>query len=468
MSVGSSAIGDTSSDLDRFGYEQTLKRSLSLSSLVFYGLAYLAPMSIFSMYGLVASMTHGMVALAYAVATLAMVFTAFSYGRMAAVYPISGSVYSYTQRAINPYIGFLGGWGILMDYLLLPMINCLLISIFLAPYFPGVPGWVWIIAYVGASTAINYFGINVTAWVNNAVIIAQLVFMVAFIIFIAKWLITGNGAATFIDFKAIFNGVEFGKSGMGWSAIFSGASILALSFLGFDAVTTVAEEAIEPEKNVGKAILITCIGAGGMFIVLAYLMQLVWPTGWSDFKVVDSGAQELIVMIAGSFVSYIFIAIYAVGGVACTVAAQASAARILFGMGRDGVLPKKFFGYVHPKYKVPTYNIFLLAGICLMSLFMSLAVAASLINFGALAGFALVNFCVIAHYFVKLKKRSGFDVVRYLVMPLVGAAVCIVLWWSLDIHSKILGFSWLAVGIIYLAATTNFFRRLPPDMKLEE
>lgn len=463
----SKQMDDSSQNLERFGYEQSFNRSLSLSSLVFYGLAYLAPMSIFSVYGIVAGMTHGMVALSYGVATLAMIFTAYSYGRMATAYPISGSVYSYTQRAINPYIGFLGGWGILMDYLLLPMLNCLLISIFLTPYFPNVPGWVWILLYVGSATLINYFGINVTAWVNNSVIIAQLVFSVAFIIFIFKWLITGNGAATIFDLKGIFNYNEFTEIG-GLSAIVSGGSILALSFLGFDAITTVSEEAIHPEKNVGRAILITCLGAGLLFIILSYLMQLAWPQGWNEFKIVDSGAQELIVLVAGSVMSYLFIAIYAIGGLACTVAAQASAARILFGMGRDGALPKKFFGYVHPKHKVPTLNIFLLAAICLASVFMSLSFAISLINFGALAGFVMVNLCVVAHYFMKKKQRKGLDLIRYLIIPVVGAIICFFLWIGLDIHSKILGFSWLAIGMIYLAILTGFFKKLPPDMEMKE
>jgi putrescine importer len=456
-----------SGTLERFGYEESFKRTLSLGSLVFYGLAYLAPMSIFSVYGLVDVMTHGMVAISYAIATLAMIFTAYSYGRMAAAYPIAGSVYSYTQHAINPYIGFLGGWSILMDYLLLPMLNCLLISLFLTPYFPNVPGWIWILVYVGLSTLINFFGINVTAWVNNLVIMAQLVFVVAFIIFISKWLLTGHGSATFFDYSALFNSAELKGIG-GWGTVVSGGSILALCFLGFDAISTVTEEAKNPEKNIGRAIMITCVGAGLLFIVLSYLMQLAWPMGWNEFKVADTGAQELIVLIAGSTMSYLFIAIYAVGGIACTVAAQASASRILFGMGRDGALPKKFFGYIHPKYKVPTWNIFLLGAICLTSIFMSLSVAVSLVNFGALTGFVLVNLCVIVHYFIKKKRRSGLDFFRFLIAPLIGMTVCATLWWGLDINSKTLGFSWLAVGIVYLAFLTKFFRKLPPDMSMQE
>lgn len=453
-------------ELEKFGYEQSLSRVLPLSSLIFYGLAYLCPVTIFSTYGLVSNMTHGMLSLTYAVATLAMILTALSYSHMVKAYPVAGSVYSYVQRSINPHLGFLAGWAILMDYLLLPMINYLLAAIFLAPVFPGVPAWVWIVGYIIFVTIVNYFGIQVTAWVNNGLIIIQAVFVLAFLLFVIKWISTGNGAATFFDMNAFINNQEL--SSIGFGTILTGASILALSFLGFDAVTTVSEEAINPEKNVGKAIIITCLGAGIYFIIVAYLCQLAWPNAWFEFESVDSGAYELIGKIAGSVMAYLFTAVYCIGCLASAMASQASASRILFGMGRDGALPKKIFAYIHPKHKTPVFNIFIIGAISLVGIKLSLAAAASLINFGALAGFALVNFSVIAHYFIKKKQRSGWGFIKYLLLPLGGAAVCLAIWISLDVNSKILGFSWLAVGIVYLAATTNFFRRLPPDLKMEE
>jgi amino acid transporter len=355
----------------------------------------------------------------------------------------------------------------LMDYMLLPMINYLLASIFLAPVFPNVPAWVWIVCYIIFVTIVNYFGIQLTAWVNNGLIIIQTVFVFAFVLFLCKWLGTGNGAATFFDMSAFVNANEMGVMG-GFGVILTGASILALSFLGFDAVTTVSEEAINPEKNIGKAIIITCLGAGLLFTVVAYLCQLAWPNGWNEFQSVDSGAYELIGKVAGATMGYLFTAVYCIGCLASAMASQASAARILFGMGRDGSLPKKIFAYVHPKYKTPTFNIFLIGGISLVGIKLSLAAAASLINFGALAGFTLVNCAVIAHYFIKKRQRSAWGVIKYLLLPLGGAIVCLAIWISLDINSKILGFSWLAVGIVYLAATTNFFRKLPPDLKMEE
>lgn len=458
----------TEKSLQNFGYEQSLNRVLGLGSLIFYGLAYLAPLTIFTTYGLITNMTHGMLALTYTVATIAMALTALSYSQMVKAYPIAGSAYSYAQRAINPHIGFLAGWAILMDYLLIPMINYLVAALFLQPVFPGVPAWIWIVIYIAAVTIINLVGIQVTAWVNNGLVIIQFVFLLAFILFLFKWIGAGNGAGTFFDWNAYMNSVEFGKDGVGWGAILGGASILALSFLGFDAVTTVVEEAKDPGKNVGRAIIITCLGAGAVFVAVSYLCQLAWPTGWNEYASVDTGAYELIAKVAGSVMGYMFTAAYCIACLASAMASQASASRILFGMGRDGVLPKKFFAHINERFHTPTYNILLIGVISLVAIKLSLAAAASLINFGALIGFTLVNLSVIGYYFVKQKKRSGGAVFVYLILPLLGAATTLTIWVNLDVNSKILGFSWLAVGVVYLAVTTRFFTKLPPELRMEE
>lgn len=457
----------TGTNLENFGYEQSLKRVMPLGSIILYGLAYMAPGTIFGTYGLVTSMTHGMLAITYSIALLAMLFTALSYNQMVKAFPVAGSAYSYVQRSINPHVGFLAGWAILMDYLLIPMLNYIIASLFLQAVFPDVPPWVWIIGMLIIVTLVNYIGIQLTSWANNTLVALQFIFIGALLIFVIKWIAGGNGAGAFFNWSAVFNAVEFNQPEMGTAVLFTGASILALSFLGFDAVTTIVEEAKDPEKNVGKAILIICVGAGGFFIVLAYFFQLAWPTAWKDFSSVDTGAYELIVRVAGSVMGYLFTAITVIGTLASALASQASASRILFGMGRDGVLPKRFFGYVHSKHQTPTNNILLIGVISFAALVLDLETAVSLVNFGALAGFALVNLSVIFYYFIRNKRRSGFEIVKYLVFPSLGALVCTKIWLSLAANSKILGFIWLAVGVVYLAATTNFFRKLPPDLKLE-
>lgn len=454
--------------LEDFGYEQELNRVMDLKALVFFGLAYLGPGAIFTTYGLVTCMTHGMLALTYVVATAAMLFTALSYSHMVKAYPISGSVYTYVTRSIHPYLGFLSGWAILMDYLLLPVLNFVAPGIFLSSIFPAVPPWVIALTMILLVTLINCRGIQITSLANTVIVIVSAAFVVAVVIFSIKWLLTGNGSATLFDLNAFINYPEFSKPEVGFSAILSGASILALSFLGFDSVTTVSEEAIEPEKNVGKAILIVCLGAGLAFILISYIFQLAWPEAWQQFSNAEAGASEYIFKICGSVLTYILVGIIVVGAGGCAIASQSSVARILYVMGRDGVLPKKFFGYIHPKYKTPVHNILLVAVISLSGLFMNIAKATSLINFGALAGFIFVNLSVIAHYYIRKKHRGGTEILKYLILPLMGAVICLLLWLNLDVFAKILGFSWFGIGFIWLTITTKFFRQLPPDLRLDE
>lgn len=448
---------------------QTLKRVLPLSFLIFYGIAYVSPTSVFGTFGLVNQGTHGMIALTYLVATCVMAFTAFSYKHMSSRFPYAGSVYTYTSKTINPHGGFLCGWVILIDYMLLPMICYLLAAIYINTYIPNVPIWVIVVVMILVVSVINYVGVEISAWANNLIVIVQWIFMLAFLIFLVRWITTGDpsGKAAF-SYTAFFNSLEFSKPDVGVKAIFSGASILALAFLGFDSVSTLAEEAIRPRKDIGTAIVTVCIFCGLFNGFFAYLMNCSWPGNWFEFQSADNGSQELMIKVCGSAMGYIFTAVYVIACVACSIAAQGSAARILFGMGRDGILPKKIFAYVHPKFRTPTYSILVIATISLLAIIMNLDLACSLINFGALLGFAMVNVCVIIYFFIKNKKRGITGFFKYLIVPSMGAVFCIVIWASLDWHSLILGFAWLIIGAIYLAFKTNMFRNLPPEMKLEE
>lgn len=455
--------------LDRFSYEQQLNRVMKLPSVVFFGIAYMAPITIFTTYGIVTGMTHGMLSLAYTIATLAMMFTAMSYRHMVKAYPIAGSVYAYTQRSISPHVGFMGGWGILLDYILLPMFNYVAVGLYMSILIPQVPVKVWIAIFIVIVGIANLVGMNFTKMFNNTLIIIQLVFVVAVIIFSLKWIFNGGGLGTIFDTSAYFNPEEFSSPEVGWAAIFSGASILCMSFLGFDSVTTIAEETVDPEKTIGRALLIVCFAAGGYFIILSYIMQSAWPEGWAVFKNPDTGAFEYMEHVISYVVAMIFSAMMVIGATASAVASSASAVRILFGMGRDGLLPKKIFGYVNKKTKITSINVIIVSIVSVSAIILDLSAAASLVNFGALLGFILVNISVITHYYVKGHNRGGIkNVLQYLICPIIGAIVCAVIWLSLDSLSKILGFIWLGIGLVILIVTTKGFKQLPPEMNLTE
>lgn len=443
--------------------QDSLKRVLKLPSLIFYGLAFMVPLTIFTTYGLASVTTHGMGSITYLITTVCMAFTAFSYVYMTKAYPVAGSVYTFVSKSMNPYLGFLSGWVILLGYICLPIINYLASAMYLSSAFPAIPETVWVLGMVVVVTIVNHVGITVTDIVNKAIVCLQIAFLVIFVGTVIKYI--GGSGAPFLDITGFVNIEELSKEGMGIPVLFVGASILALSFLGFDAISTLSEEAINPEKNIGKAIIITCIGAGIVFTVVTYFLQLAWPTAWTDIVDPDNGSFELILRVAGETMATFFAVAYGIGCIASSITGVASASRVLYGMGRDGILPRKFFGYLHPKRKTPTYNIVIIGVISLSSLIISLTTSASLMNFGALLGFTMVNLSAIAHYYVREKKRSGMDVVRYLIAPVIGAVFTFAIWINLDAMSKGLGFGWLIFGVIYLAVITKGFKRPPAEIK---
>ncbi len=445
--------------------ESHLKRVLPLSSLIFYGLAFMIPLTIFTTYGLASVATHGMIPLTYTVATIAMGFTAFSYSRMVKSFPVAGAAYSYVTKSMNPFIGFFTGWVILLGYIMLPLLNYVVMGIYFNALIPKVPANVFIIIAVIAIALVNHFGIELAAVVNNTIVWLQFIFLIVLLVLIFKYVTGGGGAGTLVDSTAYFNAVEFHKPGVGFSAILTGASILALSYLGFDAISTLSEEAINPEKNVGKAILIACLGAGTGFVVITYFLTLCWPQAFAQIANPDSASVEALKRICSApWLQVFFTAAFGAGLLASSLAGVTSASRVLYGMGRDGILPHAIFGKLHAKYKTPTYSIIIISVIGLLATVVPLATANGILNFGALLAFVMVNLSVIAWYFVKQKKRSGVDVIKYLIMPIIGASINLAIWSKVDFKAMMFGVIWLIIGLIYLIYKTKFFRELPPEM----
>ncbi len=432
-----------------------LSRVMNLRSLIFYGVAFVIPLAFFTTYGIVTNTTHGHVSLTYVVATLCMVFTAYSYCRMVKAFPKSGSVYTYATETFNPYIGFIAGWTIVLGYMFLPMLNYLASATFMEAALPGVPMWVWIVLFTVIVTGANLLGLKVADIFNNVVVIIQLIFLVILLIMTIRY-ISGHDLA--INLDAFYNSEEFHNIG-GVKGIAAGAAIVCLAYLGFDGIATLGEEAVNPTKNIPRAIMITCVGLGSMYVIFTYLLQAAWPTAWNEIQDIDGGAVEVIAHVANTAMSYFFIAAYVVGCIAASISAVASASRVLYGMGRDGLLPKKCFGYVSPKFHVPSYNILIMGAFGLTALFFSLTIASCLINFGALLGFTFVNLSVIGHYYVKNKNRSAGDFFRHLLLPLIGAIYTMYMLINLSGTSIIYGIIWLVIGIILLAIVTKGFKK---------
>ena len=439
-------------------YEGHLKRALGLPSLVLFGLVYIVPLTVFTTYGIVTQTTGGRLPVAYIVTLVAMAFTALSYARMVVAYPVAGSAYTYTQKTFGAPLGFLIGWSLLLDYLFLPMINYLVIGIYMAAAFPAVPAWVFIVVSIGIVTVLNVVGIVSVARASSIIIAVQTVFIVTFV---AMSIVTVSRAGG-VDLAAPFRG-DGSAPGLGVGV--AGGAVLCLSFLGFDAVSTLSEEAKRPTHDVPRAIILATVGAGLLFIVLSYLSQLVFPS--NAFADVDSGSLDVMRTAGGKFLESFFTAAYVAGCIGSALTSQASVSRILYAMGRDGILPRRFFGHVSPRFSTPVYAIGLVSLVSLLAMVIDLTTLASIISFGALVAFSAVNLSVIKHYFIDLGDRRGAALLRHLILPLIGFTLTVWLWFSLSGLTLIVGLCWLGAGLLWLLIVTQGFRRPTPVMDIE-
>lgn len=436
--------------------EGHLKRALGVPSLVLFGMVYMVPLTVFTTYGIVTQLTGGRLPVAYLVTLAAMVFTARSYARMSAAMPVAGSAYAYTQKSFGAPVGFLAGWSLLLDYLFLPMLNYLVIGIYMSAALPSVPPWVWILIAIVVVTVLNIVGIVSVARANFLLLALQIIFIVVLVAMAAST-ISGYGN---VDLVAPFAGD--GSVG-GVSAIFAGAAILCLSFLGFDAVSTLSEEAKDPTRTVPKAIMIATVVCGLIFIGLSYVSQLVFPT--NTFVDVDSGATDVMLAAGGDFLNIFFTAAYVAGCIGSALTSQASVARILFAMGRDGIMPRKVFGHVSARFSTPTFAILVISIISLAALWIDLGFLASIVSFGALVAFSAVNLTVVKHYYFDSDERN---VLNNLVLPLIGFALTVWLWFNLSALTLWVGLVWLAIGFVWLLAVTRGFQRPTPVLDMQE
>lgn len=447
-------MSETAVAHDDQGRQHHLKRVLKLRHLVIYGIAFMTPIAPAYIYGYVSSQTNGMMALAYCVAMVAMLFTAFSYGKMSQAFPSAGSTYSYTQKAIDPKVGFLAGWAMYMDYVLVPLIVLMMGAAYSNTLIPAVPYTVWVLLLAVIVFAVNFRGIAFTAKANNILVLFMSAVVLGFVLLGMRALLHGTGAATLLSAKPFFNADTFSPS-----AIVSGAALAAFSFLGFDSITTLSEEAVHPKKDIGRAAVLACLIGGGIFIVQAYIAQLVWPDT-STFSSLDTAFFDVVTAVGGPVFSAVFTAAIIVSTLSAGLTGQASAARVMFAMGRDQMLPRRFFTYLHPRYETPTNNILIMAVVGVTgALLLPLNLVAELMNFGALLGFMGVNLSVIVHFFFRLKERA---VLANLLLPALGFVFCAYLWINLSPLTLKIGLAWMLIGLVYALVVTRGFTKQPP------
>ncbi|QJI40891.1 APC family permease [Pseudomonas sp. ADAK2] len=430
-------------EIEEFGYKQELKRSLTLTDLVVYGMIFMIPIAPFGVYGYVNAEAPGMVPLAYIIGMVAMLFTALSYGSMARAFPIAGSVYSYAQRGLNPHVGFIAGWLMLLDYLLIPPLLYVYAAMALNHLYPDIPKVGFILAFLVSATFVNLRGITFTARMNIVFLLAQLVVLGIFLFYAWNALHSGGGHGE-LTLAPLYNPATFN-----FALLMQAVSIAVLSFLGFDAISTLAEEIKgDPGRSVGKAALITLLVMGVIFVVQTWIATDL--AAGMGFKSADTAFYEIAEIAAGSWLATLTgVATALAWGVAVAITSQAAVSRLLFGMARDGKLPK-VLARVHPKHNTPYISIYLVAVLSLVICYLfinSVDTLTSLVNFGALSGFMLLHLTVINYYW---RRQQSGQVIRHLLCPVIGFIIVAAIMYNMGVDAQKLGLIWIALGLVYL------------------
>ena len=431
----------------------TLRRNLGLWAIVALGLGYMTPTVVFDTFGIVSAITDGAVPMAYLIALVVMLFTAISYGKMSGAIPSAGSAYTYVRESIHPNVGFMVGWTSLIDYMLLPMVNCLIIRLYMEQMFPDVPTPIWVIVYVAIVTAVVYFSMKGTSNINSMLLVFAVTVVVIFVVLVIIQLMQGEGAGVLVSTEPFFH------DGMQAQAVLMAATVVCFSFIGFDAITMYTEEAKSP-SIMPKAIALTVLLGGLIFLVAGYFAQLLFPDNTPFGEFTDDPLPQIGLLVGGQVFQIIFVTAGFVATIASGLASHASVSRMMLVMGRNGVLPRRAFGYINPKTHTPVFNIVLVGVVSLAAMWFSLELISALINFGALIAFTFVNATVIAHYAVKQGRRhTPKDIFNYIVMPAIGVLLTGLLWANLHLDALIGGLIWTVAGFIYLAFLTKGFKR---------
>src|SRR6266481_2384033 len=475
-----------------------LRRSLTLWDLILYGVIVIQPVAPMSVFGVLSDRGRGHVVTTLLIAMVAMLFTAFSYGRMARAYPSAGSAFTYFGQEINPALGYVTGWSMVMDYMLNPMICIIWCSQQAHVFAPGVHYLAWAVFFGAIFTLLNIQGIKTSARVNTALAAGMGAVVAVFFMAAARY-IFGHPHTDPGFFTRPFYDPTMWRT----SDVLGATSIAVLGYIGFDGISTLSEEAENPRRNILLATVLTCFVIGILSALEVYAAQLVWPASQpfpnSDtaFTFVAGRAWKPMFAILGFT---LLVANFGSG-----MGAQIGAARLLYGMGRSKALPQSFFGVVDPKRRVPRNNVFFvgtiaLAGALLVSIgLFSYGLGAEMLNFGALIAFMGVNVAAFVRYYVREGGKSPIPpailtalvialvlwpnsnwivlaiagallaILALIAPPLAGFTICFFLWKNLSWKAWLVGGIWMVVGIAFGAIKTKGFRgdlvdfELPPE-----
>jgi amino acid transporter len=405
-----------------------------------------APMPV---YGVMSQRAHGHAVTTVLIAMVAMLFTAVAYGRMARVYPSAGSAFTYVGCEIHPALGYITGWSMAMDYMLNPIVCTILCSKFALNFVPEIPYAVWVLCFIVLFTGLNLVGIRTSARINETLVAGMGVVIVIFLVAAARYVmhVPHEGLAYLI--RPFYDPATYSTS-----AVLGGTSLAVLTYIGFDGISTLSEEAENPKRNILLATVLVCLITGALASIEVYAAQLVWP-GAERFPDVDTAFVSVAGRAAGPWLFGLINVTLLVATVGSGMGSQLGAARLLYGMGRGNAIPKSFFGAIEPKHRIPRNNVLFVGALALAgTTVLTFERAAELLNFGALLAFMGVNAASFTHYFWRGREKKWTD----FAVPTLGFVICLLLWLNLSRPAKIAGSIWMLLGIAYGAVRTRGFR----------
>jgi putrescine importer len=433
-----------------------LKRVLGLWDLIYFGVILTSPIAAVPLFGDAQVLSHGHAVTTLLLAMVAMSVTAVSFGRMANVYPSTGSVYTYISRGLNPHLGFIVGWAMFLEYLFQPIQNALYAVLAIQRMAPKIPFWLLAAVTIGFITLMTVQGIKFTARTNEVLLGFMVLVTVAFLVQAFRYIVLHESYRSLVSFQPIYNPATFNLR-----ALAAGTSFAALVFVGFDGVSILAEEVKNPRRNVLLASVLVCVFTGLFSGLQVYLAQRVWPD-YTTLQNPDTAFMDVARMASGPLLFAAYGIMLIVSSVACGLAGHVGAARLLYSMGRDDVLPKKVFGYVNAKKGNPIYNVWIVGGLAYIGvLTIPWELAAEVVTFGALLAFMGVNLAALKHFWFSKEAvgRRNFFVDAF--VPGFGFVFCFALLISLQKWTMYAGLVWLGVGVVYAAYKTRGFTLRP-------
>jgi len=433
-----------------------LRRVLTLWDLIFYGIVLIMPIAPVPMFGVAQVLSRGHFVTTILIAMVAMMFTAISYGRMATLYPTAGSAYTYVGRGLNPHLGFLTGWAMFLDYLIQPLLNGIYGALTIQRFFPFIPYAVLAAIFVGIMTFLNLRGIRATARANIILLTIMCAVIGVFMVLAVRYLFHFQGWSGMFSLQPFYDPKTFNPR-----VIWTATSYAALTYIGFDGVTTLAEDVENPKRNVMLATVSVCLFTGIVGGLEVYLGQRVWP-GYTSFHNTETAFMDVTRRVGGPMLFQALGLVLILATIGAGLTGQVGAARLLFGMGRDNVLPRKLFAYLDPKRNTPTRNIWLIGIVAYIgTLFITYEQAGETLNFGAFLAFMGVNLATFWQFGIVKRPGRRRQWFADIVMPLLGFVFCLWIWLGLKLPAKTIGGAWFMAGLIYCAIKTRGFRERP-------